>query len=249
MMESWKLPLLFVTGLVAGFVDSIAGGGGLITLPVMLSIGLEPQQALGTNKLQATFGSGSAAWHYGRAKAVPLADCTRGFLFTFVGAAAGTLVVQRLDPLLLKRAIPVLLIIVAIYVLLKPRLGTEDLHPRMTRVWFDVVIGLGLGFYDGFLGPGAGTFWTMAFKVGLGFNMTKATGYTKVMNLASNLSSLCFFLRAGSVNFVPGLAMGVGQLVGAKIGSSMVIKQGTRFIRPVFISVVLALTLKLIYDA
>ncbi len=249
MIGFWKLSLLFATGLIAGFVDSIAGGGGLITLPVMLSIGLEPQQALGTSKLQATFGSGSAAWHYARAGTVPLADCKRGFLLTFLGAAAGTLVVQRLDPLFLKRVIPVLLVLVAIYVLLKPRLGTEDLHPRMARAWFDVLFGLGLGFYDGFLGPGAGTFWTMAFMVGLGFNMTKATGYTKVMNLASNLSSLIFFLRAGSVNFAPGLAMGIGQLVGAKLGSSMVITRGTRLIRPIFISVVLALTLKLLYDA
>jgi len=249
MIGSWKLPLLFVTGLVAGFVDSIAGGGGLITLPVMLSIGLEPRHALGTNKLQATFGSGSAAWHYARAKAVPLADCRRGFLFTLMGAAAGTLVVQRLDPIFLKRAIPVFLVLVAMYALLKPSLGAEDLHPRMRRSWFDVVFGLALGFYDGFLGPGTGTFWTMAFMVGLGFNMTKATGYTKVMNLASNLSSLFFFLQAGRVNFVPGLAMGVGQLVGARIGSGMVITRGTRFIRPVFLSMVLALTLKLLYDA
>src|SRR5712671_2271953 len=105
MLEPWKLPLLFATGLVAGFVDSIAGGGGLITLPVMLSIGLPPQHALGTNKLQATFGSGSAAWHYARAGTVSLADCTRGFVLTVVGAAAGTMVVQRLDPLFLKRAI------------------------------------------------------------------------------------------------------------------------------------------------
>src|SRR6266404_2288426 len=144
MIESWKLPLLFATGLVAGFVDSIAGGGGLITLPVMLSIGLEPQQALGTSKLQATFGSGSAAWHYARARTVPLADCKRGFLLTFLGAAAGTLVVQQLDPLFLKRVIPVLLILIAIYVLMRPQLGSRDFHPRMTRAGFDVLFGLSL---------------------------------------------------------------------------------------------------------
>jgi uncharacterized membrane protein YfcA len=235
--------------LVAGFIDSIAGGGGLITLPVMLSIGLPPQHALGTNKLQATFGSGSAAWHYGRAGTVSLADCTRGFVMTLVGAAAGTMVVQRLDPFFLKRAIPVLLMVVAAYVFFKPRLGAEDRQPRMERSSFDLMFGLALGFYDGFLGPGAGTFWTMAFMVGLGFNMTKATGYTKVMNLGSNLSSLAFFMWAGSVHFVPGLAMGCGQLLGARIGSSMVIRQGTRFIRPIFVSVVLALTLKLLFDA
>jgi len=158
-------------------------------------------------------------------------------------------VVQRLDPFFLKRAIPILLTVVAAYVFFKPRLGAEDRQPRMERSSFDLLFGLALGFYDGFLGPGAGTFWTMAFMVGLGFNMTKATGYTKVMNLGSNLSSLAFFMWAGSVHFVPGLAMGCGQLLGARIGSSIVIRQGTRFIRPIFISVVLALTLKLLFDA
>jgi uncharacterized membrane protein YfcA len=248
MVESWKLPLLFLVGVVAAFVDSIAGGGGLITLPVMLSIGLPPQHALGTNKLQASFGSGSASFFYARAGAVDVRDCTRGFLITFIGAAAGTLVVQHLDPLFLKRAIPVLLAIVALYVLLKPNLGSRDLHPRMSRLWFDVIFGLGLGFYDGFLGPGAGTFWTMAFMLALGFNMTRATGYTKIMNFASNLSSLAFFLWAGTVDIVPGLTMGCGQLVGARLGSAIVIRRGTKFIRPVFISVVLLLTLKLVFD-
>ena len=109
MFAPWHFPLLFATGLVAGFVDSIAGGGGLITVPVLLSFGLTPQDALGTNKLQATFGSGSAAWHYARAGTVPLKDCLRGFCFSALGAAGGTLVVRHVDPAFLKRAIPVLL--------------------------------------------------------------------------------------------------------------------------------------------
>jgi uncharacterized membrane protein YfcA len=249
MFKLWHLPFLFLTGLAAGFVDSIAGGGGLITLPVLLSFGLNPQHALGTNKLQATFGSGSASWHYARAGTVPLRDCTRGFVLTLVGAALGALAVQQLDPSFLKRAIPVLLIGVAIYILLKPRLGAEDLHPRMARRVFDLTFGLLLGFYDGFFGPGVGTFWMMAFMLGLGFNMTRATGYAKVMNFASNVSSLAFFLLGGNVWFTAGLVMGVGQVIGAKIGAGMVIARGTKFIRPVFISVVLALTLKLLYDA
>ena len=248
MFKLWHLPFLFLTGLVAGFVDSIAGGGGLITLPVLLSFGLDPQHALGTNKLQATFGSASASWHYAQAKTVPLSDCMRGFVLTLVGAALGALAVQQLDPSILKRAIPFLLIGVAIYTLLKPRLGAEDLHPRMARGVFDLTFGLLLGFYDGFFGPGTGTFWTMAFMLGLGFNMTRATGYAKVMNFASNVSSLALFLICGNVYFTAGLTMGLGQLLGARIGSRMVIARGTRFIRPVFISVVLALTLKLLYD-
>jgi uncharacterized protein len=248
MFKLWHLPLLFLTGLVAGFVDAIAGGGGLVTLPVLLSLGLDPRHALGTNKLQATFGSGSASWHYARAGAVPLKDCVRGFVLSLMGAALGALAVQQLDPSFLKRAIPVLLIAVVIYTLLKPRLGAEDLRPRMARGTFDLTFGLLIGFYDGFFGPGTGTFWTMAFMLGLGFNMVRATGYAKVMNFASNLSSLAFFLPGGNVCFAAGLAMGVGQVLGAMMGSRIVITRGTKFIRPVFISVVLVLILKLLYD-
>jgi uncharacterized protein len=117
----------------------------------------------------------------------------------------------------------------------------------MPRPAFDVIFGLLIGFYDGFFGPGTGTFWTMAFMLGLGFNMTRATGYAKVMNFASNVSSLVFFLPGGNVAWTAGLTMGVGQILGARIGSRMVITRGTRFIRPIFISVVLVLTLRLLY--
>ncbi len=249
MSEIWQLPLLFATGLAAGFVDSIAGGGGLITIPVLMNLGLDPKMALGTNKLQATFGSGSAAWHYAAAGAVDLKDCRWGFGLTFVGAALGTLAVQQLDPTFLKRFIPVLLTVVAVYALLRPQLGEKDLHPHMSRRQFDIIFGLLIGFYDGFFGPGTGTFWAMAFVLGVGFNLTKATGYTKAMNFASNLSSLIFFLAAGQVFFVRGVTMGAGQLLGARIGSRMVVARGTKFIRPVFISVVLIMTGKLLYDA
>ena len=245
----WQLPVLFATGWAAGFVDSIAGGGGLITLPVLLSVGLKPQEALGTNKLQSTFGSGSAAANYAAAKTVSLRECTRGFLFTLLGAALGTVAVQHLNPSFLRRAIPVLLILVALYVILKPQLGIEDLRPRMPRFWFDLLFGLGLGFYDGFFGPGTGMFWAMACMLGLGFNLTRATGYTKVMNFASNLSSLVLFLVGGKVYFVLGLTMGLGELLGARTGSRMVVLRGTRFIRPVFLAMVIALTIKLFYDA
>jgi len=248
MIELWHLPLLFATAFAAGFVDSIAGGGGLITLPVLMSFGLPPQEALGTNKLQATFGSGSAAWHYAAAGTVDWRDCARGFLLSLASAAAGALAVQQMDPAFLRRVIPLLLIGVAVYFLVRPQLGETDRHSRMPRGLFYWLFGLGIGFYDGFFGPGTGTFWTMAFVLGLGFNLTRATGYTKFMNFASNLSSLALFLAGGKVLFVAGLTMGVGQLLGARVGARMVIRKGTRFIRPIFVSVVLLLTLKLLYD-
>jgi len=248
MIRPWQYALLFCTGLAAGFVDSIAGGGGVISLPVLLNFGLGPQLALGTNKLQGTFGSGCATWHYAHAKIVQPSCCLRGFFFSFIGAALGALAVQRVNPSFLRQIIPILLIAVALYLLFKPNFGTAEIHPRISRVWFDVTIGLLLGFYDGFFGPGVGTFWAMAYMLLLGFNMTRATGFTKVMNFASNLSSLGFFLLGRNVNIPAGLTMGVGQLLGARIGSRMVIAKGTKFIRPIFLTVVLAITGKLLYD-
>ena len=248
-LAGWVFPAFFGTGLVAGFVDSIAGGGGLITLPVILNVGLPPQLALGTNKFQASFGSGSAAWHYAQSGVVKFADCWLGALATAVGAAIGTVIVQHLNPEFLKSCIPVLLLVIAGYMIFKPQLGAADIHPRMRPAKFHLLAGLGLGFYDGFLGPGTGSFWTMAFMLGLGFNLTRATGHTKVMNFASNVVSLACFAAAGNVHYAAGLVMGAGQLLGAKAGARMVVTRGVKFVRPVFIAMVLALTLKLLYDA
>jgi uncharacterized protein len=242
-------PLLFATGFIAGFVDSIAGGGGLITIPVLFSFGLPPQLALGTNKLQASFGSGSAAFHYTEAKVVSPRECWMGVLFTIIGAVAGTWSVQMLNPELLKRLIPVLLLAIAAYMIFKPQLGERDAHPRMSAGLFYPVFGLALGFYDGFLGPGTGSFWAMAFMLCLGFNLTRATGHTKVMNFASNFTSLAVFAWAGQIDWPAGLVMGAGQLLGARDGARMVVKRGARFIRPIFLTMVFALVLKLLYSA
>ena len=248
MIEWWQVALLFATGLIAGFVDSIAGGGGFITLPVLLNLGIDPRLALGTNKLQATFGSGSATIHYARAGAVNLSERRRSCLFAFLGAATGSLLVQQLDPNLLKRLIPILLIIVAVYIWLRPQLGEKDIHPRMTPLRFDVLFGFGIGFYDGFFGPGTGTFFTLAFMLGLGFNLTKATAGSKVLNFATNVASLLIFLIAKKVWFVAGFIMGTGQWLGARAGSKMVMRHGTKFIRPIFLSAVILVTLRMIYS-
>jgi uncharacterized membrane protein YfcA len=252
MFAPWQLPILFMTGLVAGFVDSIAGGGGLITLPVLLSFGGNNAVVFGTNKVQATCGSASAAWHYARAGAVPPRDCAGAFLITLAFAALGAVMLQVFAvqrPDVLKKIIPVALVVVALYALLRPQLGFEDRQPRMSRLSFDIIFGVMLGFYDGFFGPGVGTFWTIAFVTFLGFNLTRATGYTKVVNLASNVGALALFLWRHNVDFAAGLTMGAGQILGARVGSKMVLKRGAKFIRPIFISMVIAVTIKLIWDA
>jgi uncharacterized protein len=248
---TWFYPVLFVTGLVAGFVDSIAGGGGLITVPVLLSTGMLPQDALGTNKLQATFGSGSAAFHFTRAGLVRLNDCIRGILFTAIGAAAGTMLVvnERVArPELLKLIIPWLLIALAIYLLARPSLGSVPRKERMTSNAFHLAFGLLIGFYDGFFGPGTGTFWAMAYVMFLGYELTQATAHTKVMNFTSNVASLAVFVAAGHVLPLPGIVMGIGQMLGARLGSRAVIKRGANFIRPIFLTIVIAIASKLLWD-
>jgi uncharacterized membrane protein YfcA len=242
------LPLLFGTGFIAGLIDSIAGGGGLITVPVLIGIGLPPQVALGTNKLQGSFGSGSAMLHFIRAGTVKLSDCWAGILWTTIGAALGVWAVQLLDAALLKQLIPWLLATIAIYTMLSPRLGAEDSHARMKSGQFYLLFGLTIGFYDGFFGPGTGSFWTMALMMLLGCSMMRATATTKVMNFTSNFVALLFFLSVGQVRFVEGIVMGIGQFLGARVGSKLVIKRGTAFIRPVFITMVLALVARLIYQ-
>jgi len=248
MIQLWLYPLLFLTGMVAGFVDSIAGGGGLISLPVLLNIGLPPAEALGTNKLQATFGSASATWHYGRAGLIDFHRCGTGMFFTLVGATVGTLLVRKLPEEFLRQSIPWLLVVVAVYTLFRRKLGEVDGQPRMSTNAFYIMCGLALGCYDGFFGPGTGTFWAMAYLLFLGYNLTRATAHTKVMNFTSNLASLSIFAMSGHVHFPSGIAMGLGQLVGARIGSRVVIKRGTRFIRPIFITVVLGVTARLLYQ-
>ena len=238
----WIYALLFAVGLMAGWVDAIAGGGGLIALPVLLSLGLPVPLALGTSKFQSTGGTLVATWHYLRSGWVDFRACRLGIAATLVGAVLGTLTVQRLDPHQLGRLIPWLLAAVLLYTLLRPAVGATDQPPRMRSGLFYSVFGLGLGFYDGFFGPGAGLFWALSLIVLQGHNYARATAHTKVMNLTSNLVSLALFASAGLVQLGAGLAMAAGQIVGARLGARRVLQRGAAFVRPVFLTVV-ALTL------
>jgi uncharacterized protein len=205
--------------------------------------------ALGTNKLQAMFGSGSATWHFTRAGLIRTRDCLRGIVFTGIGAAGGTyLVLQLVNAKALKLIIPWLLIGIAVWLLVKPAFGEEQGEPRLSRNAFHVVFGLLIGFYDGIFGPGTGTFWAMAYVMFLGFDLTQATAHTKLMNFTSNIVSVTFFALAGQVLVWPGLVMGAGQLLGARLGSRAVIQRGTKIIRPIFLIVVVAISVKLLRD-
>lgn len=246
-VEWWTYPVLLTVGIAAGLVDSVAGGGGLIALPVLLSLGFPPPLALGTNKLQASFGSSSAAWHYGQSGLFDLRSYAVGIAATLMGAIVGAVAVQQLDPRVLQVFVPWSLAAVVVYFALRPNAGQGDHPPRVNQTVFFVIVGLVLGFYDGFLGPGTGSFWTMLMIALLGFNFLKATAVTKVMNATSNLASLVIFLHHGSVEFVAGLVMGTGQLIGARLGTRVAIAHGARFIRPVFLVMVVLLVARLLF--
>jgi len=212
-----------------------------------LNVGLGPAEALGTNKLQATFGSASATWHYGQAGLISMRASWPGVIATLIGATAGSLGVRSLAPALLRWLIPWLLIAIALYVLLQPNLGKRARKPRCGLLPFHLLVGLALGFYDGFFGPGTGTFWAMAYVILLGYDLRKATAHTKLMNLSSNVASLLIFLFAGQMHFGAGLCLGAGQLVGARLGSHLVIRDGARWIRPLLVTMALAITVRLLW--
>jgi len=246
-LEIWWYPLLLLTGWCAGFVDSAAGGGGLITVPVLLQTGMPPQWALATNKLQASFGSGSACWHFAKAGLIDWKRVRLAAGLTLLGAALGAGLVNRLDSAWLNRVIPWILAGLALFTLFQPNLGKSESKVRCGEFLFSVTCGLGIGFYDGFFGPGTGTFWAMAHVLLLGLDLRLATARTKAMNFCSNLASLAVFLQAGQVLFAAGLCMGAGQWLGAKAGSKLVIVHGARWIRPLLITVTLALTARLFW--
>lgn len=247
-MEWWHYVLLMFAGLAAGFIDAIAGGGGLLTIPALLWAGLPVQTALGTNKMQACCGTAIAVRNYTRAGLIHWREVRAGVLCTLVFAALGAWAVTLVDAGFLKRIVPWLLIAIAVYTALSPRMGQVKSEARLSPVPFALIGGAVLGFYDGFFGPGTGSFWTLACVLLLGLDLRHATAYTKVMNLTSNLASLAVFLLAGCVRFEIAGIMIIGQLAGAHLGSHMVIRNGPSIIRPVLLVTVLALAGKLIWE-
>lgn len=238
LLEPWHYPLLFFVGLVAGTVDAVAGGGGLITVPALLNLGLPVPLALGTNKFQSSFGSVSASVHFVRCGTVRLGECRLGILMTLLGALLGAFAVQQIDSAILAKVVPWLLAALLAYTLLRPKIGAEDHPPKLPTPLFFTAFGLALGFYDGFFGPGTGSFWAIALVLLLGQNFTRATAFTKIMNATSNVASLALFAAAGLVHVGAGVAMALGQLVGGRLGAHLVVSRGARFIRPVFLTMV-----------
>jgi uncharacterized membrane protein YfcA len=247
--EAYYYAIFLAAGFLAGFVDSIAGGGGIITVPVLLASGMPPHIALATNKLQSSFGSFTASFNYIRKGLVNLKDVYMGVIFTFIGASLGTYSILLMDASLLNKIIPIMLVVIFLYTFFTPKLGSEDRHHRLKPNLFYLILGIAIGFYDGFFGPGTGSFWTIAIVTLLGLNLKSATAQTKIMNFTSNIVSLGVFVIGGQVLRLVGILMGVGQILGAYLGSSLVVKKDVSFIRVFFLTIVGITILKLLYDS
>lgn len=238
---------LAVAGFLAGVIDSMAGGGGLITLPALMAAGIPPVAAVGTNKLQSTLGTGGAAIAFARGGHMDLRRYWPTVAAAFAGSVFGALLVQRISPAFLAALLPVLLVGIAGYFLFSHRLSEADRHSRTGIAGLSMLIGA-VGFYDGFFGPGAGAFYTTIFLSLGGLGLLRATAQTKAANFASNLSALGMMIWGGHVVWVAGLVMAAANMVGAQIGSHMAMRFGSRIIRPLLVIMSLALTAKMLMD-
>lgn len=240
--------LLVAAAFAAGFVDSIAGGGSLIALPALLLAGFAPAEALGTNKLQAMFGSGSAAIAYAAKGHVDLRRQLPSAGLALAGGVVGAAVASLLPGDWLRLLLPFLLVTIALYFALKPDMDDIDRAERMPPFLFGVTVVPLIGFYDGVFGPGAGSFYMLAFVALAGFGLLKATAHTKLLNFASNIGGLAAFAMAGVVVWKIGLLMGVAQFLGARLGAGLAIRNGARIIRPMLVVVCIALAIRLLAD-
>ncbi|KFZ38036.1 membrane protein [Shewanella mangrovi] len=240
--------LLFFVAFVAGFIDSIAGGGGLITIPALMWLGLPPAAALATNKLQACGGSFFASVYFVRKGMVKLADMKLAIICALVGSAVGTIAVQLVDGGVLKMVLPFLILAIGCYFLFSKKVSDDDSARVLKPGAFALTIGLGVGVYDGFFGPGTGSFFALGFVTLAGFGIAKATAHAKVMNFATNISSLVFFTLGGKVVWSMGLIMLVGQGLGATLGSRLVISKGTKLIKPLVVTMSLLMSVKLLAE-
>ena len=239
---------LLLAAFVAGLVDSIAGGGGLITLPVLVLAGAPPVTAIATNKVQGVFGAGMAAVAYARGGHVDLRRQRWPAVLAFSAAVAGALLTARLPTEVIRLGLPVLLIGIALFFALKPGLTDLDRTQRIAPALFALTVVPLVAFYDGLIGPGAGAFYMLGFVALAGFGVLRATAHTKLLNFASNLGGIATYALIASPWWGVGLAMGAAQIAGAWVGSRLAMRVGARLIKPVLVTAATALALRLLWQ-
>ncbi|MEK9198652.1 TSUP family transporter [Ureibacillus sp. FSL E2-3493] len=244
-----KVFVLSFFGFVGAFINATVSGGGLITLPALLSVGLPPSAAIATNKLAASMGNLTSSLTFFKAGKIDMKLIGPILPLIFIFSMIGAWTVHLMDSELLRPLIIVMLIVVLIYTLAKKNWG--QLAERKPLKWKRGILFFSslvlLAFYDGFFGPGTGSFIIFVFLI-MGFDFLEAAGNAKVLNFMSNIAALIMFLILGEVVFTYGIIMGLSMIVGAFFGTKFALKKGTSFVRMLFIVMTIVLIMKNIYD-
>lgn len=233
------LAFLFLAAAIAGFMDTLAGGGGLITIPALVASGIPPLAALGTNKLQSSFGSATSSLLLFKRKKIHWLELRPMMSAAFIGSVIGSIAVQFMDNKVLGFVIPLVLVIIAVYFITAPYLKLESPHARMNnKVYQKTVLPL-IGAYDGMFGPGTGSFFAAAGVSFRGLELIKATAIAKPLNFATNIASLIVFIFAGQIVWLAGLTMILGQMLGAWLGSHYLFKIDPKILRLLIVTICL----------
>ncbi|GAA1344679.1 sulfite exporter TauE/SafE family protein [Arthrobacter roseus] len=245
------LLLVVIAGFVAGWVDAVVGGGGLIQLPALLMVpGISPIQALATNKLGSIFGTTTSAVTYFRRARPDLRTALPMAGVALVGSLGGAFMALSLPQSVFKPIIVVALILVAIFTAFRPTVGTltQLRHKGRRHYWIAALIGGVIGFYDGLIGPGTGSFLVIAMVTLLGYNFLASSAKAKIVNMFTNAGALMLFIPSGTVLWSLGLILGAANMLGGYLGARMAITRGSRFIRIIFLTVVTVLIISLGHD-
>ncbi|MFS0558066.1 sulfite exporter TauE/SafE family protein [Brevibacillus sp. 179-C9.3 HS] len=249
-MDLSTIVLLAVFGFVAAFIDSTVGGGGLISLPALLGLGMPPYLALGTNKLAGTISSATSSYTFIKSGKFDKKLMLILFPVSLIGAYFGAKTVLFVPQEFLKILVVIMMALIFVYTLFNKRFGQDSNYKGLTK--FTLGIGIPftflIGFYDGFFGPGTGSFFVFLMVLLFGYDFVIAAGNGRILNLASNISALFVFTMEGKVVFMTGLIMGIAMLLGANLGAKMAIKTGVRYVRPLFLVVSITLIVKMVYE-
>jgi uncharacterized membrane protein YfcA len=245
-----KLLILCPAGFLAALVDSIAGGGGLISVPAYILAGIPPHLTLGTNKFSSTAASFTSSLKFARSGKVNFEILKYTAPLTLIGAVLGVKSVLKIDQTFLYPLVLVLILAVGIYSLFSKSTGMEDKYKGSTRkkLILGMILAFSLGFYDGFFGPGTGSFLIFGLISIFGFDFVKASGNAKFLNFVSNITSLIMFAINGKINFLLGIPVAIFMIFGARVGTVLALNKGSKLIKPIFITMSLGVAVKMIYE-
>lgn len=246
-----SLAFLCVAGFFAAFVDSIAGGGGIISVPAFLMVGIPPYITLGTNKFSSTCASFTSSVKFMQSGKVDLKILKFLIPFTLMGAVLGVHTVLSIDAKYLNMIVLTLLLFVGVYSLFSRNIGEQDKFKNLSRknLFLGILLALSLGFYDGFFGPGTGSFLIFGLIAIYKFDFVRSAGNGKVLNFASNIAALIMFAFRGQIDYKIGIPVAIFMVIGAKFGTKVALKNGSKVIKPIFVTMSLCIALKVLYGA